>query len=103
MSTYIIRKMQVNTDILDDPRYDLIFSVEHVNRLVAQGTPFRDAYKQVGLDIEAGHFTPDKNIRHTHEGSIGNLCTPQIAQLMDEIVSQFHFEQVDKAIQALTE
>ena len=103
MSTYIIRKMQVNTDILDDPRYDLMFSVEHVNRFVAQGTPFRDAYKQVGLDIEAGHFTPDKNIRHTHEGSIGNLCTPQIAQLMDEIVSQFHFEQVDKAIQALTE
>ena len=103
MSTYIVRRMEVNKDILNDTRYDLMFSVEKVNRLVVDGTPFRDAYKQVGLDIEAGRFVPDKEVRHTHEGSIGNLCTVHIGRLMDDIVSQFHFETVDEAVKALTE
>ena len=103
MSTYIVRRMEVNRDILNDTRYDLMFSVEKVNRLVVDGTPFRDAYKQVGLDIEAGRFVPDKEVHHTHEGSIGNLCTVHIGRLMDDIVSQFHFETVDEAVKALTE
>ena len=101
MSAYIVREMTVNEDILSDPRYDLIFSVEEVNRLATEGMPFRDAYKKVGLDIEAGKFTPNKNIQHTHEGSIGNLCNQEIAQLMDTIVEDFHFERIDQAINAL--
>ncbi len=101
MSAYIVREMTVNEDILSDPRYDLIFSVEEVNRLATEGMPFRDAYKKVGLDIEAGQFTPNKNIQHTHEGSIGNLCNQEIAQLMDSIVNDFHFERIDQAMNAL--
>lgn len=101
MSAYIIRKMEVNEAILEDSRYDLIFSVEEVNRLATEGMPFRDAYKKVGLDIEAGNFTPNKNVRHTHEGSIGNLCTNEIAALMHALVEDFHFERIDKAVEAL--
>ncbi len=101
MSAYIIRKMEVNEEILSDPRYDLMFSVEEVNRLATEGMPFRDAYRKVGLDIEAGNFTPNKDIRHTHEGSIGNLCNDEIFQLMDSLVGEFHFERIDKAVGAL--
>ncbi|MEE0870415.1 MAG: argininosuccinate lyase [Bacteroidaceae bacterium] len=101
MSAYIIRKMEVNEEILSDPRYDLMFSVEEVNRLATEGMPFRDAYKKVGLDIEAGSFMPQKDIHHTHEGSIGNLCNQEIASLMDSLVSDFHFDRVDRAIEAL--
>lgn len=101
MSAYIINKMEVNEDILSDSRYDLMFSVEEVNRLASEGMPFRDAYKKVGLDIEAGNFIPNKNICHTHEGSIGNLCNKQIAELMNTLVEDFHFERIDNAVKAL--
>ena len=101
MTAYIINKMEVRRDILDNPMYDAIFSVEEVNRLAAEGMPFRDAYKKVGLDIEAGKFTPNKHIHHTHEGSIGNLCNDRIQALMQQTLSGFHFERVDKAEQAL--
>jgi argininosuccinate lyase len=101
MSAYIVRKMEVNEDILSDQRYDLMFSVEEVNRLTTEGMPFRDAYKKVGLDIEAGNFTPNKNIKHTHEGSIGNLCNKEIEELMNSIVEDFHFDKIDKAISSL--
>lgn len=97
MTAYIINKMQVNEHILDDPRYDLMFSVEEVNRLAASGMPFRDAYKKVGLDIEAGTFKPVKEIHHTHEGSIGNLCTAEIAALMAHTLDGFAFERVEEA------
>lgn len=97
MTTYIVGRMRVNDHILDDPRYDLMFSVEEVNRLAAAGMPFRDAYKKVGLDIEAGRFTPDKRVAHTHEGSIGNLCNTEIAALMDTIYSRFDFDRVAEA------
>jgi len=97
MAAYIINKMEVNEHILDNPMYDPIFSVEEVNRLAAGGMPFRDAYKQVGLAIEAGTFRADRTIHHTHEGSIGNLCTQQIAQLMDQTLRGFGFERVDEA------
>ena len=101
MTTYIINKIQVNEHILDDPRYDLMFSVEEVNRLAAEGMPFRDAYKKVGLDIEAGKFTPCKEVHHTHEGSIGNLCNEQISQLMDEVWNGFNFKQIEDAEKSL--
>ena len=97
MTAYIINKIEVNDHILDDPRYDPMFSVEEVNRLATQGMPFRDAYKKVGLDIEAGRFSPDKDMHHTHEGSIGNLCNDRICLLMDGILTQFGFERVAKA------
>ncbi len=97
MAAYIINRMEVNEHILDDKRYDLMFSVEEVNRLAAAGMPFRDAYKKVGLDIEAGRFTPDKNIHHTHEGSIGNLCNDRISALMDTILEGFTFKKAEQA------
>ena len=101
MTTYIIERIKVNEHILDDTRYDAMFSVEEVNRLAASGTPFRDAYKKVGLEIEAGQFTPNKDIHHTHEGSIGNLCTERVAALMDSIWQKFQFEKVDASVDAL--
>lgn len=97
MATYIVERIEVNTHILDDERYDAMFSVEEVNRRVREGTPFRDAYKQVGLEIEAGRFVPDKNIHHTHAGSIGNLCNKQIKAVMDKILNEFHFEDTKEA------
>ncbi|MBQ2217151.1 MAG: argininosuccinate lyase, partial [Prevotella sp.] len=97
MAAYIINKMEVDEHILDNPMYDPIFSVEEVNKLAANGMPFRDAYKTVGLAIENGTFKADKHIHHTHEGSIGNLCNDRTAELMNNIISQFHFEKVDEA------
>ncbi len=97
MAAYIINKMEVNKNILDNPMYDLMFSVEEVNRLTANGMPFRDAYKKVGLDIEAGKFVPDKNIHHTHEGSAGNLCNDKIKVLMDNCLAGFSFAKVKEA------
>ena len=97
MTAYIINKIEVREDILDNPMYDPMFSVEEVNRLAAEGMPFRDAYKKVGLDIEAGRFTPDKNIHHTHEGSIGNLCNDRISDLMQQVYSGFGFQRIIEA------
>ena len=101
IAAYIINKIEVNEHILDNPTYDPMFSVEEVNRLAANGMPFRDAYKKVGLDIEAGNFVPDKNIHHTHEGSIGNLMNDEIQQLFNSILSDFHFERMEAAEKAL--
>ena len=101
MAAYIINKIEVNEHILDNPMYDPMFSVEEVNRLAANGMPFRDAYKKVGLDIEAGNFVPDKNIHHTHEGSIGNLMNAEIQQLFNYILSDFHFERMEQAEKSL--
>jgi len=101
MVTYILKELKVNKNILEDERYAPIFSVEEVNRLVLSGVPFRDAYKQVGLSIEAGTFVPDKEIHHTHEGSIGNLCNDKIQELMQQILQSFHFETMNKAEEAL--
>ena len=97
MTAYIINRIEVNDHILDDPRYDPMFSVEEVNRLAAECMPFRDAYKKVGLDIEAGKFTPNKDIHHTHEGSIGNLCNDCIEALMQSVLEGFAFDRVEKA------
>ena len=101
MATYIIERIEVNKEILADSRYDAMFSVEEVNRLATEGMPFRDAYKKVGLDIEAGTFTPNKNVHHTHEGSIGNPCNKEIAALMENIYASMDFEKTVKAEQNL--
>ncbi len=97
----MMEQITVNEHVLDDPKYDYIFSVEEVNRLTTEGMPFRDAYRKVGLDIEAGNFTPNKKINHTHEGSIGNLCNKEIAALMESVIAQFPFEKVNNAESAL--
>ena len=101
MVTHMMSEVKVNEHILDDDKYALMFSVEEVNRRVLEGTPFRDAYKQVGLAIEAGEFVADKKVNHTHEGSIGNLCTEAIAIFMKNAVDGFHFEKMNAAVEAL--
>jgi len=93
----MLNEIKVNDNILEDEKYTYIFSVEEVNRLVLEGMPFRDAYKKVGLDIENGQFTPVKNVHHTHEGSIGNLCNDQIQLLKQHIIDQFDFSKIEKA------
>ena len=97
MAAYIINKMEVNKNILDNPIYDPMFSVEEVNKLASAGMPFRDAYKKVGLEIEAGTFEADRNIHHTHEGSIGNLCNDKIQSMMGDILKGFNFERMTDA------
>ncbi|TWF39090.1 argininosuccinate lyase [Chitinophaga polysaccharea] len=101
MSRLMLENIRVKVNILDDEKYQYLFSVEVVNNLVLQGTPFREAYKQVGMDIEKGTFSPEKTVAHTHAGSIGNLCTEQIAAQMDLVVKGFPFESVDKALEQL--
>ncbi|CCX79317.1 argininosuccinate lyase [Parabacteroides johnsonii] len=101
MVTHMMREVKVNEHILDDDKYALLFSVEEVNRLVLEGVPFRDAYKQVGLNIEAGKFIPIKKVHHTHEGSIGNLCNDQVSALMQNIMDGFAFNRVNEAEQQL--
>ncbi|TWR25813.1 argininosuccinate lyase [Mucilaginibacter pallidiroseus] len=98
MATFMLQNISVNKNILDDPKYAYLFSVEEVNKSVLNGTPFRDAYKQIGLDIEAGNFNPDKQVNHTHEGSIGNLQNEQITAAMGDVVDSFNFKKVEEAI-----
>lgn len=101
MVTRMVSEIKVNTKILDDPRYDLMFSVEEVNRLVVAGMPFRDAYKKVGLDIENGDFTARKAVDHIHEGSIGNLCNDALRALFDKTVDSFDFTTYHAAVDSL--
>lgn len=101
MTTHIMSDVKINEHILDDPKYDFIFSVEEVNRLALEGMPFRDAYKKVGLECEAGEFKPNKNIHHTHQGSIGNLCNDGITALMNKTISEFNFDKVEEAKEKL--
>ncbi|EGK00667.1 argininosuccinate lyase [Dysgonomonas gadei] len=101
MVARMMNEVKINEDILDDRKYLLIFSVEEVNRLVLEGVPFRDAYKQVGLDIEKGNFSHNKKVNHTHEGSIGNLYNDHIDLLKQQVIGQFNFRKVVSAEQAL--
>ncbi len=101
MTNLMMSKVSVNKEILNDPKYDYLFSVEVVNKLVQEGIPFRDAYKQVGLEIEEGSFIPDKNIQHTHAGSIGNLCNAEITAYKNMLLGQFNFDDVNLAIDQL--
>jgi argininosuccinate lyase len=101
MISLMMQAVKVNESILDDEKYVMIFSVEEVNRLALEGIPFRDAYKQVGLAIEEKRFIPNRHIRHTHEGSIGNLCNEAIVQLKQDIIGSFRFEKVEQALKKL--
>ena len=101
MAAFMLQNISVNTEILNDPKYAYLFSVEEVNRLVLSGIPFRDAYKQVGTAIEKGEFEPDKQMNHTHEGSIGNLNNNEIAAAMDKLLNNFDFAKVKAAISHL--
>ena len=103
MTTYIMNEIKVNEHILDDDKYLLIFSVEEVNRLAREGMPFRDAYKKVGLDIEAGNFSHSKQVHHTHEGSIGNLCNDEISALMQKVIEGFNFRGMEEAEKKILE
>ena len=94
-------QIKVNESIVDDDRYRYMFSVEEVNRLTLEGMPFRDAYKKVGLEIEAGKFNAVKEVHHTHEGSIGNLCNDRIKALYDKTLAEFNFETYHSAFAAL--
>lgn len=94
MLCFALPQMQPKTNILDDDKYKYLYSVEVVNKLALEGVPFRDAYRQVGMDIENGTFNPDRTLNHTHEGSIGNLCTAEIKEKWERVWSGFGFEQV---------
>ncbi len=100
---YAIKGMEVNTDVMSDQKYKLAFSVEKVNDLVAEGVPFRDAYRKVADSIRDGSFEYNGGLRHTHEGSIGNLCNDKIAARMEDLVSSFGFDKVEAAVKALLE
>ena len=82
MMTFSLKDVKVNANILNDPKYDYLFSVDTLNHLVLNGIPFREAYKQIGSEIEAGNFKPEKQLNHTHEGSLGNLCLDRIKAKM---------------------
>ncbi|WP_256002970.1 argininosuccinate lyase [Pedobacter deserti] len=101
MTAFMLQHISVKDGILNDKKYDYLFSVEVVNELVLKGTPFREAYKIVGEAIEQGSFKPDTDLRHTHEGSLGNLCNAEIEGMMGQVLSQFGFEKVNNAIQEL--
>ena len=89
MCDFMLAHMRVNEHILEDRKYDYLFTVEDVNRLVLQGTPFREAYKEVGMAVQKGAYTPTREVHHTHEGSIGNLCTAKIRQKMERVLEEF--------------
>jgi argininosuccinate lyase len=93
--------LEINLHILDDEKYALLFTVEEVNRLVQKGVPFRDAYHQVALQVENGTFRPDKNIDHTHEGSLGNLCLEEIESKFKKVCSVFEFRSWVTALESL--
>jgi argininosuccinate lyase len=101
IASYAMENIRVNHNILDDKKYDYLFSVEEVNKLTLTGMPFRDAYKKIGQQIAEGDFKPSRTVEHTHEGSIGNLCLDEIRKRKDEIVHNFGFETVTQAIKKL--
>jgi len=101
MATFMLENISVKEAILEDERYKYLFSVEETNRLVLSGVPFREAYKQIGADIENASFNPEKTVNHTHEGSIGNLCNEEISECMEELLAQFPFKKVNEAIKNL--
>jgi argininosuccinate lyase len=101
MAGLMLSNISVKKNILEDEKYKFIFSVEEVNKLVLQGISFRDAYKQIGAAIEAGSFTYNTKVAHTHEGSIGNLQNEQIIKMMNAVLHQFNFEKVNNALEQL--
>jgi argininosuccinate lyase len=101
MTTLMLKNIQIKENILNDKKYDYIFSVEVVNKAVLEGVPFREAYKSIGLAIENGDFVPSKEINHTHEGSIGNLCNAEISNAFSNVKKEFKFEKVHEVLETL--
>ena len=101
MAAYAVSKIKPTDGVLEDERYRYLFSVEEVNRLVLKGVPFREAYKQVAVQIQNNDYRPDTTLTHTHEGSLGNLCNPAIQAKLDEVLHVFDFEKKDQAIRKL--
>jgi argininosuccinate lyase len=101
MAAFMLQHIEVKKNILDDPKYAYLFSVDEVNKLVLEGMPFRDAYKHIGAAIEQGNFNPDKKANHTHEGSIGNLNNDKISAAMGQLLKSFDFEKLEKAVNSL--
>jgi len=101
MTYFMLENIRVNQEIIHDSRYQYLFSVERVNELVLQGVPFREAYKQVGTEIGEGSYQPKTDLHHTHEGSIGNLCNPQITSEMQKVLAGFEFTKTEQALSAL--
>jgi argininosuccinate lyase len=101
MMQLMLANVHVKENILEDEKYKFLFSVEEVNKLVLQGVPFRDAYKQIGTAIESNQYYPSTTVVHTHLGSIGNLCTQEIARTMEDVLAGFGFDRVDGAIAQL--
>lgn len=97
----MLSRIHVNENILSNDKYNYLFSVEEVNKLVVKGVPFRDAYKKIAQDIEDGKFTHSKELNHTHEGSIGNLCNDQLKRMMDETLDSFNFKKIENALNEL--
>lgn len=101
IANFALGKMKIKENILEDDRYRYLFSVEDVNRLVQQGVPFRDAYIQVGKQIQQGDYQPSRQVNHTHAGSIGNLCLPEIEHKMKQVIDSFNFKGMDSALKQL--
>lgn len=101
MAGLMLSRMSVKENLLQDEAYKYLFSVEEVNKLVLQGVPFRDAYRKVGQDIDQGKFSPERTVRHTHEGSIGNLCNDDIARMMDQELKAFSLSRTQEALNRL--
>ena len=89
MADFMLARLKVNDRILDERKYDYLFTVEDVNRLVLQGVPFREAYRRVGMAVQRGEYRPTREVHHTHEGSIGNLCTAEIRRKMETVMREF--------------
>ncbi|MBQ6882303.1 MAG: argininosuccinate lyase [Alistipes sp.] len=88
MADFMLANLQINEQIIEDPKYDYLFTVEDVNRLALSGVPFREAYREIGMQVQRGEYRPTRSVNHTHEGSIGNLCTEQIRQKMERVMAQ---------------
>ena len=101
MAGLMLSNIEINKKIMEDDKYKYLFSVEEVNKLVLQGIPFRDAYKKIGVAIEDNKFEYSTQIHHTHEGSIGNLCNPQIRGMMEKVLQDFNFARVNRILEQL--
>src|SRR5690606_17723598 len=101
ITAFMLEHIRINECILEDPKYDYLFSVEVVNNEVLRGVPFREAYRNIGLAIEEGTYKPQKTVKHTHEGSIGNLCNAEIQRAFAEVVGAFGFSEVNAALERL--
>ncbi|TLX77605.1 argininosuccinate lyase [Labilibacter sediminis] len=102
LATFAVKNITIKEDILNNELYKYAFSVEEVNKLVLQGVPFRDAYKQVGSAIEEGNFEPKLTVNHTHEGTIGNLCNDKVKEKMVDLIDSFNFKGVNEALKTLS-